>query len=113
MLAILSHLFLAPVFQVPNHVIERKAAGSSLGNEMIREFAQMPLAITAPERRFLGLGADKSANAAPRFQNTSALQLGVNSGDCIGIDAQIHRQLTDSRQLLADTQFAGGNCKPD
>ena len=78
-------------------IIERKPARVRFGNEMIREFAQMSFAIATAERRFFGSLADESADASTRFQNPHPLQLGINFGNRVRVDAQIHRQLPHGR----------------
>src|SRR5712691_1348146 len=73
----------------------------------------MLFAIAAAERCFLWLRNNERAHAPARFQHAHALQLGIDLSHRVRIDAQIHRQLPHSRQLLADPQFAGSDREPD
>ena len=49
-------------------------------------------------------GAHKRSHASSCFEDAGAFQLGVDLGDRVGIHAQLHRQLSDSWQLLPDPQ---------
>src|SRR5947208_16832016 len=95
-----------------DHVVERKSPLLRLSDKMIRQLSQMALAFP-PVSRLVWAGGDKSADAATSFNHAAALQLRVNPGHGIRIDAQIHGQLAHRRQLIADTQFSGSYRKPN
>src|SRR5207237_851578 len=60
-------------------------------------------------RGFIRPGADKSADATARLQNSGAFQFGVHLGHGIGVNAQIDRQLPYRRQLIPDAQLSSRN----
>ena len=83
-----------------------------LGDEMVGQLLQVTLAV-ATIGGLIRPGRDKSSDATTRFDDTVSFQLSVNLGDRIRIDAQVNRQLTDRRQLVANAELAGGDCKTD
>ena len=54
-------------------------------------------------------GPDERPDAAPRFDDAAALELGVDAGDGVRVDPQLDRELADGRQLVARAEPAGGN----
>src|SRR5258708_18250802 len=93
-----------------DHVVNRKTAGVRLSNEVVRQLAQVPVAIT-PARSLLGPRTYKSPDTPAGFDHAGALQLGINFGDGIRVDAQLNRQLPHRRQLIADAQPASRDRK--
>ncbi len=95
-----------------NHVVNRKASRVRFRYEMIRQLAQVPVAVF-PARCFSGPGSDKSPDASARFNHATPFQLGINFGHCVRVDAQLNRQLPHRRQLVADADLLGRNRKAD
>ena len=93
-----------------NHIVNRKTARVCLRNKVVRQLAQVPVAI-APGCGFSGSRADKSPDAPAGFDYAGALQLGINFGDSVRVDAQLDCQLPHRRQLIADLQPPGRNRK--
>lgn len=46
-------------------------------------------------------GADERTDAAPRFEYTAPLEIAVDAGDGVRVDAQCDRELPHRRQLIA------------
>ena len=95
-----------------NHVVNRKASRVCFGDEMIRQLAQVPVAVL-PARCLGRPGSDKSPDPSARFYHATSFQLGVNFGHGVGVDAQLDRQLAHRWQLVADAQLPGRNRKTD
>ena len=59
-----------------------------------------------------GRGADERSDAALGFDRPRPLELGVHARDRVGIDAEIHGELADGRELVAGAKAMGGDCRP-
>jgi hypothetical protein len=59
--------------------------------------------------RLLRCGGDERPDAAPRLDDAGPLELGVDAGDGVGVDAEVDGELADGGQLVAGLEAAGGN----
>ena len=81
-------------------------------NEVIRQLAQSPLAI-APVRGFIRTSRHERPYAAASLDHAATLEFGVDLGDRVRVNSQVHGELPHSRQLIANRQFSGRNREPD
>src|SRR5215211_364313 len=91
-LDIFNSLLCAPALKLIKQVVGRKAHRRGFFEKSVDEFGQVPrvlFAMTCGEMA----GADESPHASSCFHYTRALQLSVNLGDRVGVDAQLDRQL--------------------
>jgi hypothetical protein len=82
-----------------------------LGNEMIRQLAQVSLTFAPIECDFCRPLLDKSADAAPRLKHARPLQFRIDLRDRVRVDFQFDRQLSHGRQLFANAQLSRGDCE--
>ena len=83
-----------------NHLVGGKAGGVGIGQHSRHERSQPTIVLArrmSPRRRC----RDERAHAAPGLDHAGPFELGVYTGDGVGIDAEIDRQLTHGRQLVA------------
>src|SRR5215472_38890 len=93
-----------------DHIIKRKSALLRLGNEMIRQLAQVTHAVSAVSC-FVRPRRHKRADTAPRYDYSAALEFRVYLGYGVRVYPQVDRQLPHRRQLVPNAQPAGGNGK--
>ena len=74
-----------------------------------RDEGAQPAVVLARRVRLRRRGADERADAAARLDHPGPLELGIDPGHGVGVDAQIDRELTHGRQLIARPQPAGGD----
>jgi hypothetical protein len=60
-----------------------------------RELAALPLGRPCP----FGADGDERSDAAARFDDARALEVGVSAGHRVRVDAEVHRQLAYDRHL--------------
>ena len=85
-----------------------KPACVGVGEQAGDEQTQPAFALTG--RVGLGRrGGDERTDTALGFDHASPFELGVDPGNGVGVDLQIHRQLANGRQLVARAQAAGGD----
>ncbi len=77
--------------------------------EHARDEGAQPAFVLARRVRLRRRGADERPDAAPRFDDAGALELGVDARDGVGVDLQVDGELADGRQLVARLQPAGGD----
>lgn len=95
-----------------NGFISREPKVDRLSKEMVFEFSQFAFAILVSSS-FEMPGLHERTHSAPSLDHPDAFELGVDLGNGVGIDAQVHGQLPDSGQLVSERELAGGNRKPN
>ena len=89
-------------------IVDGEAGGVGVGQHARDERAQPPVAL-ARRMRLGRRGADERSDAAPGLDDAGTLELAVHPRHRVGVDAELHRQLTHGRQLIAGAQAARGN----
>src|SRR5262245_4481566 len=57
-------------------------------------------------------GADERSDAAPRLEHAVALEMRVDAGDGVRVDAQVDGKLADGGELIAGAQASGRDGRP-
>ena len=83
-----------------DEIVDGEAGRVGIGEHARHEGAQ-PAVVLARRVRLRGGGADERPDAAAGFDDAGALELGVDPGDRVGVDAEVDRELPDRRQLIA------------
>ena len=86
-------------------IAQREAGRVGVGENAGGECAQPSIAL-AGWMCFARRRGDERPHAAFRLDDAGVFELGVDSRDRIGVDAQVHGELTDRRQLVARLQPA-------
>src|SRR5205807_3237623 len=79
--------------------------------ELSDQLAQLTFTVCSRSlrrRRF----PNESADSAPSFQNSVALQLGVDPGHRVGVHGEVHRELPNSGQLRPLLELPRRDCCP-
>ena len=76
-----------------------------LGEEVIFDFAQLPLAVLFASR-FEVPRSDEGSDAAPGLDYAKPFKLRVDLGDGVRVDSQVDRELSHGRQLIAYREFS-------
>lgn len=92
---------------IANGEARRRRVGEHAGHERAQ-----PTVAFARRMGLRGCGADERPDAAPGLEDAGTLELRVHPCNRIGVDAEIYRELADSRQLIAGTQAARSDCRP-
>src|SRR5690349_19305622 len=108
LLDILGSLLLAPALKLIQQVVERKAHGGRFFEEAVDQLGQMFFVLFAMTCGEMA-GADECSHASSCFEYSRTLQLGVNLGHRVGVDAQFDRQLSDGWELLTDPKPPRGD----
>ena len=85
--------------QLGNHIGDGESGRVGVGEDANGKGPQ-PRRVR-PAAGLLRRGEDERPDAAPCFDDARALELGVDAGDRVGVDAQLDGELTDGRKLLA------------
>ena len=99
------------VFEVQTEIAQREAGASASARTRVAN-------ARSRRSRWRGgcasLGVEVTNDPTPRlrFDDAGAFQLGVDARHGIGVDAQVHRELPDGRQLVARPQPARGDRRP-
>ena len=80
---------LAPALQVFDQIVERVAVRFGLGDVAVCQLAQV-LFVILPGADFDPSSGDKRSDPSARFYYSGPLQLGVDLGHRIGINAEIN-----------------------
>src|SRR5262245_8324948 len=86
----------------------REAQVCGAGQKMVFELCQLTEAVLIL-RRLEGAGLYKGADSPACLDYACPLQLGVDLSHGIGVDSELDRQLSDGRELLANSQPAGSD----
>ena len=89
-------------------VIDRETGRVGVGENARGEGAQ-PAVVLARGVGLCGRGPNERSNAAPGLDDAGALELGIDTGDSVGVDAKVDGQLADGRPLVARAQAASGD----
>ena len=95
--------------QFGDHIGDGESSGVGVGENTSDEGAQATRALLRGPGFRRACGTDERSDAAPGFEDSGALEVGVDAGDRIGIDAEVDRELADGRQLIPRPQPARGN----
>ena len=98
--------------QVFDHIFNREPMFVCFRDEVIRQLAQSLVAI-APVRGFIRTRCHERPDAAARLDHAGALQFGVDLGDRVRVNSQVHGELPHGWQLIANPQFSGRNREAD
>ena len=102
------HLLFFPArfefLQLLHHFLDRESRRAGAGHEFTHQLGQpaLPLRIVALDF----LLADECPRALLGFQHAADFQFAVGANHGVRVDRQIHRQLPDSRKLIARGQRA-------
>src|SRR4051812_30716516 len=94
--------------QLRGDIVDAESSGSRVSDHARDERAQLA-AMMIRRVGLLRRGGDERADAAARFDDAGALELRVDAGDGVGVDAEVDGELAHGRQLSAGRQAAGGN----
>ena len=89
-----------------DQVVDAESARDRIGEDARRERAKPALVLARGPRPFRRRDHER-ADAAARFEDPGSFELGVHARHGIGVDAQVHGQLPDGRQLVAHAEPAG------
>ena len=94
--------------QLGGDIVDAESGGGGVAEDAGHERAQLT-AVMVRRVCLLRRGGDERADAAPRLDDAGALELGVDAGDGVGVDAEVDGELADGRQLIAGLEAAGGD----
>ena len=95
--------------QAVNQFFHGESGGSRPGREFPRHLAELTLAFDRFLFRFFI--ADECSRTLLGFKQASKFQFAVGAHDCVGIDGEVNRKLTDGRKLVACRQGARGDTR--
>ena len=87
-------------------IVDAESSGGRVGEHAGDERAQLT-AVMVRRLSLLRRRNDERPDAAPRVDDTGALELGVDARDGVGVDAEVDGELADGRELIADMEAAG------
>src|SRR5437867_7967461 len=113
--AMLVTLLGSACFEVSDHLVDGEADGVRLGEQPVAQQAECAFFVA---RRLLGdrivTGVtNEGADAALGGEDATSLELRVNLGHGVGVDAQVDRQLPNRRQPVAGGEVSGCDRGPD
>ena len=91
--------------------VRSESRSGGVAEQTCDEGAQ-PALMFVGRTRLRGRGANERSDTAPGFENAGPLEVRVDPGDGVGIDAEIDGELTNGGKLVAFVQPAGGDCRP-
>ena len=89
-------------------IVDAESSGGRVSDHARDERAQLA-AVMVRRLCLLRRGGDERADAAARFDDAGALELGVDARDGVGVDAEVDGELADGGELIADLEAAGGD----
>src|SRR5580704_17581224 len=89
-------------------IVDAESGGGRVCDHARHERAQ-PTAVMVGRLCLLRRGGDERADAAARVDDAGPLELGVDTCDGVGVDAQVDGELADGGKLVADLEAAGGD----
>src|SRR5260221_9781429 len=89
-------------------IVDAESSGGRVPDDARDERAQLT-AVVVRRLSLLRCGGDERADAAARLDDAGALELGVDAGDGIGVDAEVDGELADGGELIAGLEAAGGD----
>ena len=92
--------------QLRDDFVELNPAASASASTRVTNASQ-PALVLAGGRACAGDAADERSDAAARFEDARAFELGVDARDGVGVDAELDGELADGRQLIADLEASG------
>ena len=97
--------------ELGTQLVEREPRGIGLREHFGDEGAQ-PSFVLARRPRLGRSRRHERADTPTRLKHAGPLEVRVDARDGVGVDPQVHRQLSDRRQLVAGTQPSGGHGGP-
>jgi hypothetical protein len=94
--------------QLGGDIVDAESGRGGVPNYAGDEGTQLT-AVMVGRLRLLGRRGDERPDAAPRFDDAGPLELGVDAGDSVGIDAEVDGKLANGGKLVAGLESAGGN----
>jgi hypothetical protein len=89
-------------------IVDAESGGGRVSDHARHECAQLTTVMVG-RLCLLRRGGDEGADAAARFDDAGPFELGVDTGDGVGVDAEVDGELTDGGQLIAGLESAGRN----
>ncbi len=94
------------------HIVDGEAGrvsiGQDAGNKCSEAAFMLPRGVS-----LRGRGGDERSNTAAGLDYAGAFELGVDPRDRVGVDLEVDRELPDGRELVARSEPARGDCRPE
>jgi hypothetical protein len=95
--------------QFGDHIGDGESSRVGIGEDTSDERAQATGTFLSGSGFHRSRGADERPDAAAGFEDAGALEVGIDAGDGVGVDAQLDGQLAHGWKLLAWLETAGRN----